>query len=92
MEFFLFPRWICFGVVVSEIGKEPHRIEVSSADPRNDLGHPDCEKTPARSSRQFAATSHLRFEFHKRSQLFIRVHNETFRRRDVRQQQRSFAR
>jgi hypothetical protein len=28
-------------------------------------------------SRQFAVTPNHRFEFHKRRQLFIRVHNET---------------
>jgi len=28
-------------------------------------------------SRQFTATPNRRFQFHKRSQLFIRVHNET---------------
>jgi len=29
-------------------------------------------------SRQFAARANLRFEFQKRSQLFIRTHNEAF--------------
>ena len=44
-------------------------------------------------SRQFATSTNRRFQFQKRSQLFIRAHNETaFRRRDVRLQSRSFAR
>jgi hypothetical protein len=38
MKSFFFPVDI-FGVVVSETGKEPHRIEVSSAHPRNNLAH-----------------------------------------------------
>jgi len=34
-------------------------------------------KNLAKQSRQFAASANLQFEFHKRRQLFIRVHNET---------------
>ena len=39
-------------------------------------GLPGCRKTSASLSRQFAASSNRRLQFHKRSQLFIRVHNE----------------
>jgi hypothetical protein len=58
--------------------KELHRIEVPSADPRSDFRRgTECEKNYASLSRQFAASADRRFEFHKRGQLFIRVHNET---------------
>jgi hypothetical protein len=44
-------------------------------------------------SSKLTARADRRFEFYKRSQLFIRAHNEAFdRRRDVRQQSTSFAR
>jgi hypothetical protein len=35
-------------------------------------------KNPADVSIQFAASANRQFEFRKRSQLFIRPHNETF--------------
>ena len=37
----------------------------------------EFRKNLARSSRQFAASSDRRFQFQKRRQLFIGVHNET---------------
>jgi hypothetical protein len=49
-------------------------------------------KNVANLSNQFAATPNRRFQLFKSRQLFIRTHNETLRRRDVRQQSRSFAR
>jgi hypothetical protein len=38
----------------------------------------EFERNLANRSNQFAATVNHRFEFQKRRQLFIRVHNETF--------------
>jgi hypothetical protein len=38
MDSFFFPGGFVFVVVVSETGKEPHRIAVSSADPQKRFG------------------------------------------------------
>jgi hypothetical protein len=38
----------------------------------------EFRKKPANLSRRFAARANRRFEVQKRSQLFIRTHNETF--------------
>jgi hypothetical protein len=44
------------------------------SDPFNDT---EFGENCANSSRQFAASTYRRFQFYKRSQFFIRVHNET---------------
>jgi hypothetical protein len=60
MDSFCFSRWICFVVVVSETGKEPHRIQVSFADPKSRFGcGGDCGKNPAILSRQITNQSML---------------------------------
>jgi hypothetical protein len=67
-----------FAFVVSETGKEPHRIGSFLCRPQKRFGvNPDGGKNLANSSRQFAASANRRFQFHKRSQVFIRPHNET---------------
>ena len=52
MDSFFFPGGY-FVFVVSETGKEPHRFEVFSADPRSEFGiNPECEKKGPNVSRE----------------------------------------
>jgi len=73
---FLFPRYVDFAIRGFGRGEEPSganvlrliRIRLSDAESgKISLG---CQAAKA-------ATANRRFQFYKRSQLFIRVHNET---------------
>ena len=58
-----------------EEGEEPSGGKASCPD--SDSSDAEFGKNLANLSNQFAASANRRFKFHKRSQLFIRTHNET---------------
>jgi hypothetical protein len=72
---FLFPRRI--GSVVAGLEEAKDLAGKSSHLIQDRLSDAEFGKNLACLSSQFAASANRRFEFHKRSQLFIRLHNET---------------
>src|SRR5438067_3323824 len=94
MESFLsFSRWVDHATAGLKRGKKTPREGFLCPTPDSDsFSDAQFGKNLGALSRQFPAIPNRRFEFHKRSQLFIRTHNETLdRRHDARQQSRSFA-
>jgi len=72
---FLFPTELISGIAGPGRDEEPQRGKCPSPDSDPLLW--SFAKKLATLSRQFAASANRRFQFHKRSQLFIGVHNET---------------
>ena len=69
-----FPRLVNSATAVSkreEVCREKHLL------PDSDLVRDSFAKKAASLSSQFAASASYRFKFQKRSQLFVRTHNET---------------
>jgi hypothetical protein len=86
---FFFPLWLICGTAGLEKPKNLAREVLRLIQDR--LSDAEFGKNLANLSNQFASSANHRFEFQKRTQLFVRTHNETaFRRRDARQQSRSF--
>jgi hypothetical protein len=71
-----FPRCIDFVVAGLEEAKNLAGSVLRLIQDR--LSDAEFGKTQTNLSRQFAASANSGFEFHKRSQLFIRTHNVTF--------------
>jgi hypothetical protein len=72
---FLFPRRVDFAIAGLEQAKNlAGKSPPPHSDPLNDA---EFGKNLANLSNQFAVSANHRFEFHKSSQLFISVHNET---------------
>jgi hypothetical protein len=53
-------------------------LEMEAATDSDPFSDAQSGKNLVRLSRQFSASANRRFQFHKHSQLFIGVHNETF--------------
>jgi hypothetical protein len=71
---FPFPDWLFCDCRSERAGEVVGRSALSRI---QILVSGNSAKSLASSSNQFAATPNRRFEFNKRSQLFIRAHNET---------------
>jgi hypothetical protein len=72
---FLFPRCVDSVVCRSGRGEEPRGANVPCLIQIR-LSDAEFGKNVANLSNQFAVTANRRFQFHKRSQLFIGTHNE----------------